>query len=111
MKAADLHESVAFDAPTQNPDGYGGVEVGWAERFRARAHFRWLRGGETVQAARLAGKQPVVVTLRVSSDSLAITTGWRMRDLRRGVTYNIRSVVPTTDRRMVEVTAESGVAV
>lgn len=105
-----LNESVAFDAPTEAPDGYGGVETGWTEQFQARAHFRFLRGGETVQAARLEGRQPVVVTVRAHADALAVTPDYRLRDLRRGTVYNIRSIIETEERRYVEITAESGVA-
>ena len=106
-----LFESVAFDAPVSAPDGYGGTETQWQEQFTDRVHFRYLRGGETVQAARLEGKQPVVVTIRAHSKSLAVTSDYRMRDLRRGTAYNIRTVIPSEDRRYIEITAESGVAV
>lgn len=106
-----MHEIVAFDAPTSAPDGYGGVEVGWSEQFETRAHFLYLRGGETVQAARLAGKQPVVATIRANDAARAVSTGYRMRDVRRGVEYNVRAAVETDDRQHIEVTAESGVAV
>jgi len=34
-----------------------------------------------------------------------------MRDVRTGVHYNIRSVVPTDDRQFLEITAESGVTI
>lgn len=106
-----MHEVVAFDAPTSAPDGYGGTEVGWAEQFETRAHFLYLRGGETVQAARLAGKQPIVATIRASDAARAVSPGYRLRDVRRGVEYNVRAVVETEDRQFIEVTAESGVAV
>lgn len=107
----NLQEFVAFDAPAVSPDGYGGEETGWAEQFNCRARFLYLRGGETVQAARLEGRQPVVVTIRRSPASDAITPAWRMRDVRRGDIYNIRSIVPTDDRKWLELTCERGVAV
>lgn len=109
--AGDLHERVAFDSPALVTDGYGGVEDGWTEEFICRAHYRFLRGGETVQAARLSGRQPVVVTVRASSETAAITPAWRMRDTRTGTIYNVRSIVRTEDRRFYELTCESGVAV
>lgn len=114
MKTADLFEKVAFDAPLDVPDGHGGVEVGWDTDncVNSRADFRYLRGGETVQAARLQGKQPVVVTVPNCEDARAITPGWRMRDLRAATIYNVRSgPVPSDDRRYLEFTVESGVAV
>lgn len=109
--AGDLFQSVAFDSPVVSPDGFGGRNDGWAEQLQARAHFRFLRGGEAVQAARLAGRQPVVVTIRSSAAARAITPAWRMRDLNAGEVYNIRAIVPTDDRRFLELTCESGVAV
>lgn len=124
MNGRDLYHRVAFDAPDAVADGHGGIETGWnvAGAVEARAHFRFLRGGETVQAARLAGKQPVVVTIRNSTAARAITTGWRMRDLSIGAlttegewdgpSFNVRSgPVPSDDRRWLEFTVEGGVAV
>lgn len=122
MKTPDLFYAVRFDAPMSWDDGHGGVEQGWdpQSEFVARAHFRFLRGGETVQAARLQGRQPVVVTLRRDSDVMQITAGWRMRGDRlneggpddANAVYNVRTApVPTDDRRFVEVLVEGGVAI
>lgn len=114
MNAGDLYERVTFDPPLDEDDGHGGIETGWdtANRVEARAKFRYLRGGETVQASRLQGRQPVVVTVRSSSETRAITPGWRMLDARSGEAYNVRSgPVPSDDRRYLEFTVESGVAV
>lgn len=115
MQSGDLTGSVAFDAPTRISDGHGGTETGWGaddDAVKARAHFRWLRGSEPVIAARLQGRQPVVVTVRSSLATRAITPAWRMRDLHTGVVYNIRTgPVPSGDRLWLEFTCESGVAV
>jgi head-tail adaptor len=114
MNSGNLDHRVAFDALVRGQDGYGGEKLGFAdasEAFEAWAHFRYLRGGETVQAARLRGQQPVVVTIRSSVAARAVTTEHRMRDLRTGEVYNIRAIVPTEDRRFLEITAESGVEV
>lgn len=111
MSAGRLFESVAFDEPIGVIDQYGGTDADWAERLTARAGFLNLRGGEAVMASRLEGKQPVVVTIRSHAAALAIDTGWRMRDLRKGHDYNIRSVVQSDDRQFIEITAVRGVAV
>lgn len=114
MRTADLTYRVAFDPPLDSPDGHGGTETGWDETsaLLARAHFRWLRGGETVQAARLQGRQPVVVTIRNHEAARTITSGWRMRDLTTGEAFNVRTApVMTDDRMWLEITAERGVAV
>ena len=115
MRAGKLRERVAFDAPAQAPDGRGGVETGWTlpeEAVKVRADFRYLRGGEAVQAARLQGSQPVVVTVRSSAATRSITPDWRMRDAARGdAVANIRSgPVVSDDRHWLEFTVEFGVA-
>lgn len=111
--AGDLVEAVAFDARTEgNPDSpadYGNTQLEWVEQFAARAHFLFLRAGETVQAGRLAGRQTVIATIRVSSASSEITSEWRMRDTRNAVEYAVRGKTLTADRRFYEILAESGV--
>lgn len=104
-------ERVAFDSPVENPDGRGGTITGFQEQYVCDAMFRYLRGSETVIAARLEGRQPVVVTVHDCSAASAVRAGWRMRDLRRGTEYNIRTIVPSDDRVFLEITCESGVAV
>ena len=110
MNAAKLQELVAFDRPTEAPDEYGGVNRTFSEAFRTAAAFLYLRGGETVQAARLEGRQPVVVTIRQSALARTIGPDWRMRDARRNEVYNIRSIVPSADRMYFELTCEKGTA-
>lgn len=108
MNGRELVDRLVFDAPSYDA---AGSQDGWTpSAYECRGKIRYLRGGETVQAARLDGKQPVVVTIRKSDDAEAIDTDWIMRDPRRDEKYNIRAVVPTEDRRWLEITAESGVA-
>lgn len=109
ISAGSLYHKVAFDLIEEVEDGHGGFEP-VKVTFETRAHIRYLRGGETVQAARLEGKQPVVVTVRRSSKTMQVDTDTVMRDARTGTVYNIRAVVPTEDRQFIEITAESGVA-
>ena len=111
MKAGDLRERVAFDAPTSASDGYGGTVDGWTETFACWANFRYLRGGERVMADRLAGVQPIIATIRQGTAAEAITAGHRMRDVRTGTVYNVRTNVPMQDDRgFRELLCESGVA-
>lgn len=110
-RAGRMDQMVAFDAPTQVHNGQGGRINGWTQLCVVAANIRYLRGSEPVIAARLSGKQPVVVTVRKSSLTAQITTAFRMRDTRTGAEYNIRGIVPTADRAAFEITAESGVAV
>lgn len=117
VRAGDLREPLAFDAPVQSSDGSGGVKTGWQESFKRRGHVRYLRGGEAVQAARLASKQPAVFTIRADAQTKLMDASWRLRDLReqaisasRGI-FNITAIVHSEDRLWLEITAESGVAV
>jgi SPP1 family predicted phage head-tail adaptor len=107
--AGQLIDKITFSTITEQEDGNGGFDKIKTD-FTCRANIRYLRGGETVQAARLTGKQPVVVTVRRSSQTLSLTTDSQMKDARRGTAYKIRAIVPTSDRQFLEITAESGVA-
>jgi head-tail adaptor len=114
ITSQDLFQKVAFDRPVSGDDGHGGRKQGWGhpdDAVQERAHFRFLRGSEVVQAARLQGRQPVVVTVRNNPGTGQIDASWRMRDVQTGIVYAIRSgPVPTDDRQYLEFTVESGVA-
>ena len=106
-----LQETVTFSSPAPVSDGQGGEEEGWNVEHTCRAKFRYLRGGEAVQGARLEGTQPVVATVRLCAAISDIKTEWIMTDTRRNDVYNIRSFIPADDRNYLEITAERGVAV
>lgn len=110
-EAAQLYERVEFSKPHRVSDGQGGWEDGWEPQFTCRAGYTRLRGSETVQAARLSGRQPTVIKVRASSASKAVETNWKITDKRTGEELNIRSREITKDRQYVEFLAESGVAV
>jgi head-tail adaptor len=112
MQASDLKLLLAFDAPAPVGNGQGGMLQGWIKQYQCRAHIRFLRGTETVIAARLAGRQPVVITVRNCAAARAVTIDWRIRDLRSALEYNVRTApVPSQDRIWLEILAESGVPV
>lgn len=109
-----LIERVAFDELTGSGDNFGGKTGAPVERFTTRAAFTFLRGGEAIQAGRLAGTQPMVATVRRSSETAALrtseTTKWQIRDVATGIAYNIRSVEPNRDkpRQYLDFLCESG---
>ena len=111
MGAGGLIERVEFSKPHRVEDGQGGWEDGWEPQFTCRAEYTRLRGSETVQAARLSGRQPTVIKVRASSETKAVKTNWLITDKRTGEEFNIRSREITKDRQYVEFLAESGVAV
>lgn len=110
MTPGGMHHRVAFDAPFVTTTNTGGQVTGWEERIATVwAQMIFLRGGETVIAARLVGRQPAVVKVWSSTATRAIDTDWRMRDLRSGTIYAIRSRIVSDNRSMIELTVESGV--
>ncbi|AHD09533.1 head-tail adaptor protein [Phaeobacter gallaeciensis] len=104
-----LTERVAFEELVGTDDGFGGKDWTPVERLRARAFFQFLRGGESVQAARLTGRQTIVATIRQSPPALAIKTKWQMRDIGKGITYDIRAIEPNRDkpRQYLDIVCES----
>jgi SPP1 family predicted phage head-tail adaptor len=111
-RAGELRERIAFEFQELVDDGYGNTVSGdWTTGPTVAARIQPLRGAETVQAARLAGKQPVEITIRRSAATVAVTTDWRARDVRTGTVYNVRSVVnPDEKHRFLALECELGVA-
>jgi head-tail adaptor len=110
--AGTLDQRFRFDRRIANAgDGAGNFEEGWAPDFGpVWTKRQYLHGSETVQAARLAGQQPVLLTIRMSSQSRAVSTSHRAVNERTGEIYNITAVNPTADRAFIELLATSGVA-
>lgn len=114
--AGDLRYVVTFAERDDVQDEYGNVTTGWVDRFTVRANITPRLGGETFSAARLQGRQPVLIHVRQSPDTRTITTDWKATNQADGTEYNIRTV---TDPFMgesnrgffLEMLAESGVAV
>ncbi len=107
---AHFDRAFAFDKRSERPDGLGNTRAEWVEQFIVSAGLHDLRGGETVMAARLEGKQPAIVTIRRSAQTKQITTDWRARDVRSGDIYNIRTKTLTKNRAYFEMLCEKGVA-
>lgn len=116
---APLIERVAFDSRQEIDDGAGNFEGKFVQVLECRAAFVYLRGTEAVIAARLEGRQPIVVRVRRNSMTNKIEHDWRMRDLRNGAwdgehwtgpTYAVRSIIPTEDRLYLDIAVERGVA-
>jgi len=91
LRAGAMRWRVAFD---RRQTAAGGELGDWDEQFDVAAEITWLRGSEPVIAQRLEGVQPVVITVRKSSRTALIETGWRARDVRSGVAYDITGVSP-----------------
>ena len=71
-----LRESVTLQRRTL--DANGDRLGAWADEFSAPARILARTAGEAVLAQRLAGVQPVEVTLRLDRFSAAVDTDWRL---------------------------------
>lgn len=108
--AGALNERVTFTRFVSTTDPYGGQTGVWQDQFTAAASITWSRGGETVLAGRLQGKQPAILRIRTSAAARGITPDWRVRDARTGEVYNIREVprVARDSRGYLEMLVEAG---
>lgn len=110
--AGSLSERVAFLEPDNIDDGYGGITTGYVERFQDAARLQPRMGSETVIASRLQGVQPYTLTVRSSTATRAVTPAWRVRNVRSGREYNIKTVVNSDERNayleMLVVEGEAG---
>lgn len=110
--AGDLRGRLSFQRRLATDDGYGNPVSGeWSEQFVCAARIQPLKGGEDVQAARLAGTQPVILAIRLSAAARLVTTAWRAVDTRRGTIYNLTSLANMDERgAMLEILAAAGKA-
>lgn len=111
MPAGELREKVTFGERAYLSDGYGGQIGDFADQFTVAARIRPMKGGEDVLASRLTGIQPVIITVRYSSDTRQIAPDWSARDARTGTIYAIKSIMNTDERkRYLDILATSGEA-
>lgn len=108
--APQLYEKIRLESPAPTSDGYGGPVRGWNEEFTVRAEFIYQRAGEIVEQGRLVGQNMIVIRIRRSGQTHEIKPDWRAINTRTGEAMNIRSIIPTSDRRYLDVTAQTGVA-
>lgn len=112
MQAGQLRDRVTFALRSSGTDEFGNGEGDFADQFTVWARVQYLRGGEDVMAARLQGNQPVVITVRASTDTRRITTDWRATDERDATrVFNVRSASPGERRDSIDLLCQSGVPV
>lgn len=115
--AGDLRERFEFEARPEGNDGRGNAVVGdFSAVFEMRAQvFSETGRGEAVMAARLSGRSLITVRVRQCRATRAVTTDWRLRDVRTKVIYNVRDIADplrhSADRgKWLDLLCESGVA-
>ncbi|WP_320188920.1 head-tail adaptor protein (plasmid) [Agrobacterium rosae] len=110
INSGDLKERVALDKREPTNDGAGNYQSDFVEQFNRRASFVYAGGSEAVMAERLEGRSVFKVRLRKCDQTKLITSGWQLRDTRRGTVYAIREVDAVTHPLCVFLTVMSGVA-
>lgn len=109
--AGDLRAKVKFQRRASGTDDYGNPVSGWADLgIERRASLLPARGGEHVQAGRIAGKAQWDCWVRSDSGTRTINAGDRIVDARDASrTFNISFVGDMDgDRRWLLIQAESG---
>lgn len=108
--AGKLDRRLRFYKRQDVENGAGGFRADWVFQFEQAACRLFLRGGESVMAARMENRQPVVLTIRKSTQAKAITNDWQARDTRDGRVFNLReNPKESDDRSHYEMLAEAGV--
>lgn len=110
--AGQLNRRLTFQAREALPggDGAGNFEAGWVNQFTTAARVQPRFGGETVLSSRLAGQQPVTITVRRSLSTRRIAADWRAIDVREGTVYALSSPAmdPAEDGAFLEMMATTG---
>jgi head-tail adaptor len=92
--AHELKDKVRFDRRTAADDGYGNTQASWSALFTRMTRLRPVRGGETVQAARLEGTGQWELVCRFDSRTRGLKTSDRAVEIlpsgADGRTFNIR---------------------
>lgn len=106
----DLWRRLMFQRRALTSDGYGNNQGDWADEFACDAWVREKLGGEVVLQERLAGRQPLTITVRYFSRTAAVTPEWRAVDARDpSRVFNLRSKAnPDGRNRWIEFAADEG---
>lgn len=80
----------------------------WETRFEESLRVNYLRGSESVIQGRLKGRNVAVLRVRKGPTALTVTEAWRIKDLRTGQVFNIRSIIPSEGGRWLDFTCETG---
>ena len=85
--ASALDHCAIFSQRREISDEYGGTRDEWVPQFTEWAEVKYLRGGERIMEARLASRNPAVITIRNSERARQITSEWQVElRSRSGVT-------------------------
>lgn len=116
QQAGILRSQVTFAERIEFQDGYGNTVAAWEDRWTCRAQIEPQKGGEDVMAARLSGRQPVIIRVRQCPETLAVTPDWKVTNVDNGVAYNVQTIIDPGEAsgdhgHWLDMLAEAGVAV
>lgn len=111
MGAGQLRERLTFQSPTSAEDGLGNTEEGFTTEFSVQARLQPRVGGETLLAARLAGRQVYLIHVHSTSETRTIAPDWQAVHA-DGRVFQIKSPIRNMDEKglYLEIDAEMGVA-
>lgn len=113
MGAGQLRDRFTIQRNTATADWTGHPATpNWQDKFTVWGNIQYMRGGESVMAARLTARQPAILTIRTSSQARGILPTDRVKDARTGEIFNIREQprVSKDNRGFLEVLVEAGVS-
>ena len=102
--AGQLDRKVIFyqRALDENGDRLGALTAVVTRQARVQP----LKGGEAVQAQRMAGQQPVIITVRRDGTTKTIDNSFEAEDARdETVKWDVQSTIITEDLQWVEILA------
>lgn len=111
MQPGALRTRFSFERNVAGTDWTGHASPpDWREQFSLWGSVRYLRGTETVLAARLTARQPAILTVRNTARARSILASDRAVNAHTGEIYNIREL-PRESREStgyLEMLIESG---
>jgi SPP1 family predicted phage head-tail adaptor len=107
--AGDLREKVELQALVTVSDGAGGSTQSWETVLTASAGIKVLKAGEEIMQGRLASEQTLVVTLRWQPALADALTTWKLKNVRTGKLYGIKSITPDVRKAWVDILCQTDV--
>lgn len=112
MDAGKLDHRATFQSPVQERDEDGQIVQGWRDEMTVWANVRYLRGEESVMAARMQSRTPAILTFRSSVEARRVTSEWRVLVRDRSSFKRLFEVKedprPTDGGGFLELLAEAG---
>lgn len=101
--------TIQRDVAVPDWSGHPG-EPDWQDQFTIWGGIHFMRGGESVIAARLTARQPAILTIRDSAQARTIGPSDRVKNARTGEIFNIREQprLSRDNRGFLEVLVEAG---